>query len=106
MPIYVYRCTQCERQFEAEQRIVEDPLTHCDVCNAETLRRVIQPVGIAFKGSGFHINDYSGSGSKPEATDSNPETTASTAEPAAPAPAPAAPTPAPAESTTTSSTTP
>jgi putative FmdB family regulatory protein len=57
MPTYVYECKTCEKRFEVEQRIVEDPLTDCDCGANGALRRVIQPVGIAFKGSGFYVND-------------------------------------------------
>ncbi|GMV88867.1 MAG: hypothetical protein AMXMBFR81_17980 [Chthonomonas sp.] len=68
MPTYVYECKACEKVFEVEQRITADPLKDCD-CGAEgQLRRLIQPVGIQFVGSGFHINDYKGSsGSAPQA---------------------------------------
>ena len=79
MPTYVYECRTCEKVFEAEQRIVEDPLTDCD-CGAQgSLRRLIQPVGIAFKGSGFYVND---SVSKPTTP---AESAPSTPAPAAPA---------------------
>lgn len=61
MPTYVYECSTCNNVFEKEQRITEDPLKDCDCGASGTVKRVIQPVGIAFKGSGFHINDYSGS---------------------------------------------
>lgn len=62
MPIYVYECRECEKTFEVEQRIVEDPLKDCDCGGKGTLRRLIQPAGIMFKGSGFYVND---SGAKP-----------------------------------------
>lgn len=55
MPTYVYECKTCEKSFEVEQRITENALTDCDCGGA--LRRVIQPVGISFKGSGFYVND-------------------------------------------------
>jgi putative FmdB family regulatory protein len=62
MPTYVYECKSCHAVFEADQSIKDDPLDTCRVCEAVgTIKRVIQPVGIAFKGSGFHINDYSSS---------------------------------------------
>ncbi len=61
MPTYVYACSACDSTFEVEQRIVEPPLDSCQCGSKGTVKRVIQPVGIAFKGSGFHINDYSGS---------------------------------------------
>lgn len=35
-----------------------DPaLTTCDECGG-TLKKVLYPVGIQFKGSGFYVNDY------------------------------------------------
>jgi putative FmdB family regulatory protein len=42
---------------EAVQRITDDPLTTCEDCGG-SLRRVLQPVGIVFKGSGFYVTDY------------------------------------------------
>ena len=39
------------------QRIVEDPLTECEVCGAAATR-VLHPVAIHFKGSGFYSTDY------------------------------------------------
>ncbi len=59
MPIYVYECQKCEKVFEAEQRIIEDPLTDCDCGAKGSLKRLIQPTAVIFNGSGFHINDYS-----------------------------------------------
>lgn len=61
MPTYVYECKTCEKVFEVEQRMVEDALTDCDCGAKGALRRIIQPVGIAFKGSGFYVNDSSSS---------------------------------------------
>ena len=44
-------------QIEVFQSIKDDPLTTCETCGG-TLRKRIYPVGIAFKGSGFYVNDY------------------------------------------------
>ncbi|MCC6445236.1 MAG: hypothetical protein IT210_17465 [Armatimonadetes bacterium] len=60
MPTYEYACSECGERFEAVQRITDDPLKVCQMCGAEAIKRVIFPVGIMFKGSGFHINDYKG----------------------------------------------
>lgn len=57
MPTYVYRCQDCDTRTEAIQRMTEAPLTTCESCGG-TLRRVLQPVGIVFKGSGFYVTDY------------------------------------------------
>lgn len=59
MPTYVYECSTCEKTFELEQRITEDPIKDCQCGSNGTVKRVIQPVGIAFKGSGFYVNDSS-----------------------------------------------
>ena len=56
MPLYDYRCDQCGHRFEVRQGIKEDPLTECPQCGGR-IRRVIHPVGIVFKGSGFYVTD-------------------------------------------------
>lgn len=60
MPTYVYRCNECDFTFEARQRMSEDPLELCPECEEESLRRVINSVGIVFKGSGFYVTDNRG----------------------------------------------
>ena len=60
MPIYVYKCTQCNEYCEALQKASDEPLKTCAHCQAESLIKVIAPVGVIFKGTGFHKNDYSG----------------------------------------------
>ncbi len=56
MPLYDYQCNQCGHRFEVRQGIKEDPLTVCPQCGGP-IRRVIHPVGIVFKGSGFYVTD-------------------------------------------------
>ena len=90
MPTYVYECKQCDNAFEIEQRITENALTDCDRCGG-TIRRVIQPVGIAFKGSGFYVNDSSSKpAEKPAAKEETKTETTPTPAADTPAPAPAA----------------
>ena len=77
MPTYGYECLSCDNQFEINQSIKADPLTTCDDCGG-TLRKRIYPVGIAFKGSGFYVNDYapkSGGASKTETPKADTGTT-------------------------------
>ncbi len=62
MPTYAYRCRDCGHQFDIFQKFSEDSLTVCPSCEG-SIRRVIQPTGIVFKGTGFYIND-SKNGSK------------------------------------------
>lgn len=56
MPTYTYKCTNCGYKFDQEQRITESPLKDCPVC-AGHVRRVITPVGVVFKGTGFYVTD-------------------------------------------------
>lgn len=58
MPIYIYRCENCGVQFERQQKFSDPPLTRCPECEKKTLRKVYQPVGIVFKGSGFYSTDH------------------------------------------------
>ncbi len=61
MPTYGYECTACKEKFEVVQRMTDSPLAIHDACGGE-LRRLLYPVGIVFKGAGFHVNDYSRTG--------------------------------------------
>ncbi|MEJ7762892.1 MAG: FmdB family zinc ribbon protein [Thermomicrobiales bacterium] len=56
MPTYSYRCDTCGNQFDQFQKFSEATLTDCPACDG-AIRRVIHPVGVVFKGSGWYIND-------------------------------------------------
>ena len=56
MPIYEYRCEN-GHLFEVMQKITDDPVTQCEVCDA-SVSRVFHPVAVHFKGSGFYNTDY------------------------------------------------
>jgi putative FmdB family regulatory protein len=56
MPIYEYECEKCKRRFEVLQHFSDDPVKECRECGGP-VRRVIQPVGVIFKGSGFYVTD-------------------------------------------------
>ena len=62
MPIYLYRCDTCGQNHEALQKVGAPPVESCPHCGANAMRKLIAPVGVIFKGSGFHKNDYTGSG--------------------------------------------
>jgi putative FmdB family regulatory protein len=56
MPIYEYKCAN-GHVFDVLQRMSDDPLSDCQECGAPA-ERVLHPVAIHFKGSGFHNTDY------------------------------------------------
>lgn len=80
MPTYVYACDSCGNQFEQFQSFKDDPLTSC-VCGSEgSVRRVFQPVGIVFKGSGWYITDSRNTGSEKTSDKASEKTTDKQAE--------------------------
>jgi putative FmdB family regulatory protein len=69
LPIYEYQCDDCGATVEAFQKMSDDPLTECEKCGGP-LRKVLHPVAIHFKGSGFYTTDYGkGSGRRTGARD-------------------------------------
>jgi predicted nucleic acid-binding Zn ribbon protein len=68
MPVYVYKNLKTGETFELEQRITASALSNHPE-TGDPVKRLIQPVGIAFKGSGFYVNDSKNSSksSKPKA---------------------------------------
>ena len=82
MPLYEYECQACKNRFEIRQRIVEDPISVCPTCGG-SCRRVIHPVGIVFKGSGFYITDNrKGESSASATTDTKTENKSAESKPA------------------------
>jgi putative FmdB family regulatory protein len=70
MPIYEYKCEN-GHVFDVMQKLSDDPLTSCIECGAP-VRKVLHPVNISFKGSGFYSTDYKGA-AKTEAPTKNGE---------------------------------
>ena len=64
MPLYEYACTKCDQHFDVFHGADEKKRPRCPKCRSSS-RRVFLPVGIIFKGSGFHVTDYGrGNGGK------------------------------------------
>lgn len=57
MPAYDFRCTECAETFEVTRSMSERGDETCPKCGAAATK-VFTPVGVAFKGSGFHNTDY------------------------------------------------
>ena len=62
MPIYEYRCPN-GHTFEVFQRMSDPPASACEICGASPVEKVLFPVAVHFKGSGFYSTDY-GRGSR------------------------------------------
>lgn len=70
MPTYVYGCDSCGQQFEKFQKFSDEPVRVCPTCG-NPVRRIFQPAGIVFKGSGWHVTDYKRAGGNGSSADAN-----------------------------------
>lgn len=88
MPIYEYRCQNCNEVFEVRQKFSDEPVaTHS--CGGQGQRLLSTPQ-FHFKGSGFYITDYGKGGSSKAGGSAKSESkteTKSESKPATPAPA-------------------
>jgi putative FmdB family regulatory protein len=57
VPIYEYRCPQ-GHSFEVFQRMSDPPPDGCIECGAGPVEKVLFPVAVHFRGSGFYSTDY------------------------------------------------
>jgi putative FmdB family regulatory protein len=62
MPLYEYQCKACGVRFERVQKFTDEPVKVCPECGG-SVYRLLQPVGIIFKGSGFYVTDHRASSS-------------------------------------------
>jgi putative FmdB family regulatory protein len=62
VPIYEYKCPQ-GHLFELFQRMGDPAPEKCEICGEGPVERVLYPVAVHFKGSGFYSTDY-GRGSR------------------------------------------
>ena len=66
MPIYEYRCPN-GHTFELFQRMSDAPAETCVTCGEGPVEKLLFPVAVHFKGSGFYSTDYgSRKGGKPK----------------------------------------
>ena len=78
MPIYEYRCPK-GHVFELFQRMDDPPPASCQICGEAPVEKVLYPVAVHFKGSGFYSTDYGRSrktareGEGGDSTDSKPK---------------------------------
>lgn len=70
MPTYVYACRDCDDRTEVIQKMSDAPLTECQKCGG-SLRRVLFPPAVVYKGSGFYVTDYKNGGSRSDSSSSS-----------------------------------
>jgi putative FmdB family regulatory protein len=97
MPFYEYRCPK-GHTFEVFHKMTDEPVAACEVCGASPVEKILFPVAVHYKGSGFYSTDYgrggrkavskdgdgggsSGSGDSSEKKESKSETSATKSDP-------------------------
>ena len=58
MPIYEYRCGDCDHEFESLQKMSDDALTDCPSCAKPALKKLISASGFRPSGSGWYETDF------------------------------------------------
>ncbi len=79
MPLYEYACENCGHHFERFQSVQDAPVRQCPHC-AGRVHKVLHPVGIIFKGSGWYITEsrQSTAGATENTTESKSDSPAQT----------------------------
>jgi putative FmdB family regulatory protein len=61
MPIYEYRCQDCEHEFELMQKFSDPPVEVCPACTG-SVQKLISRSAFHLKGSGWYVTDYARNG--------------------------------------------
>ncbi|MFO7718803.1 MAG: FmdB family zinc ribbon protein [Thermodesulfobacteriota bacterium] len=84
MPIYEYRCEDCQQIFEEWQKDFEERQMPCPVCGGNS-KRLISNTSFILKGGGWYATDYAhgsaqanGNGSKSTEASSESDASSST----------------------------
>jgi len=64
MPIYEYRCSRCEHEFEVWQKMSDPPVKVCPKCHAHKVEKLVSLSSFQLKGSGWYATDYGKAGSR------------------------------------------
>ncbi len=70
MPIYEYKCTECEHRLEKLQRMSDDPLKDCPECGKSSLTKLVSASSFKLKGTGWYETDFKNK-KKPEGSTNN-----------------------------------
>ena len=72
MPIYEYKCSKCEHQFEVIQRFSDNPVEICPECNKKAVSKLVSAPSFRLKGGGWYETDFK-TGSKKNIVDTKDE---------------------------------
>ena len=78
MPLYDYRCQECDHEVEALQTMSDAPLTLCPNCQKEALKKMVSAPAFSFKGDGWYKDLYGKPAPKVEKSEKTATTTTTT----------------------------
>lgn len=78
MPIYEYQCSNCHHQFDAIQKISDEPLKECPECHKDTAVKLVSAAGFQLKGTGWYVTDFKNKNNNSTTKSKPTETTKST----------------------------
>jgi|TARA_B110000967_G_scaffold167055_1_gene175388 putative FmdB family regulatory protein len=58
MPIYEYKCSNCEHQFELIQKFSDQPAETCPECSAKSIQKLVSAPSFRLKGGGWYETDF------------------------------------------------
>jgi len=58
MPVYEYECQECNKVFEVQQKIADEPLSDCPECHAP-VKKLMSMSSFQLKGGGWYADGYS-----------------------------------------------
>ena len=68
MPIYEYKCSECEHVMDALQGVNDSPLEVCPECSEKSLKKLISAPNFRLSGEGWYETDFK-TGSKKNIAD-------------------------------------
>ena len=77
MPIYEYRCEDCNHEFERMQKFSDPPVEACPTC-AGSVQKLISRSAFHLKGSGWYVTDYARNGGQKSDSSSEKSTSEKT----------------------------
>ena len=69
MPVYEYECQECNKVFEVQQKIADEPLSDCPECQAP-VKKLMSMSSFQLKGGGWYADGYSSTANGSNKTES------------------------------------
>jgi len=58
MPIYEYKCSNCNYELEILHKSYKDSINICPKCELKSLKKIISLSSFKLKGNGWYVTDF------------------------------------------------